>query len=144
MTFCLGIKVEEGLVGIADTRITMGSEFISAKKLSMFTHENRPMFAMTSGLRSLRDKVMIYFEDALSEESLSMDRMHKAANLYATQLRRVAAEDMPGLTSSDLKFNINTLLGGQLEGDREHRWFLIYADGNKVEIGEWTHYHIIG
>ncbi len=28
MTFCLGIRVEEGLVGIADTLVTSGSECI--------------------------------------------------------------------------------------------------------------------
>lgn len=30
MTFCLGMKVEEGLVGIADTRVTTGAECIMA------------------------------------------------------------------------------------------------------------------
>ena len=33
MTFCLGVSVEEGLVGIADTRITSGNEVITARKI---------------------------------------------------------------------------------------------------------------
>ena len=35
MTFCLGMKVEEGLVGIADTRVTTGAECITAGKVSI-------------------------------------------------------------------------------------------------------------
>ena len=34
MTFCLGITVEDGLVGLADTRITAGNEMTTAQKLS--------------------------------------------------------------------------------------------------------------
>ena len=34
MTFCLGIRVRDGLVGIADTRVTSGSERITAKKVT--------------------------------------------------------------------------------------------------------------
>ena len=33
MTFCLGMKVEKGLVGIADTRITSGAECITRASL---------------------------------------------------------------------------------------------------------------
>jgi putative proteasome-type protease len=35
MTFCLGIKVDSGLVGIADTLVTAGSECTKAAKLFM-------------------------------------------------------------------------------------------------------------
>jgi putative proteasome-type protease len=34
MTFCLGRIVQEGIVGIADSRLTSGHEIISAKKWS--------------------------------------------------------------------------------------------------------------
>ena len=32
MTFCLGVTVEEGLVGIADTRVVSGSESLTARR----------------------------------------------------------------------------------------------------------------
>ena len=35
MTFCLGMRVKDGLVGIADTRVTSGSECITARKVSI-------------------------------------------------------------------------------------------------------------
>jgi len=36
MTFCLGMIVQEGIVGIADSRLTSGTEIISAKKVSVY------------------------------------------------------------------------------------------------------------
>jgi len=50
------MKVEDGLVGIADTRVTSGSECITAKKVSLYQYQGSAMFLMTSGLRSARDK----------------------------------------------------------------------------------------
>ena len=58
MTFCLGMKVQDGLVGIADTRVTTGSECITAKKVSLFRYQGSALFLMTSGLRSVRDKAL--------------------------------------------------------------------------------------
>ena len=51
MTFCLGMIVEEGLVGIADTRVTSGSECITAKKVTIHQVGDHSFFLMTSGLR---------------------------------------------------------------------------------------------
>ena len=56
MTFCLGMKVKDGLIGLADTRVTTGVEQITARKVSIHEHGRHSMFLMTSGLRSLRDK----------------------------------------------------------------------------------------
>jgi putative proteasome-type protease len=62
MTFCLGIRVEEGLLGLADTRITTGTENTMARKIAIYERDGFSMFLMTSGLRSIRDKTLTYFE----------------------------------------------------------------------------------
>ena len=63
MTFCLGIKVSEGLVGIADTRVISGNENISARKITVYRqNDGSSLFLMTSGLRSVRDKAVTYFD----------------------------------------------------------------------------------
>src|SRR6185436_9974518 len=67
VTFCLGINVQEGLVAIADTRLTSGNECITARKVAVFRIKDHPFFVMTSGLRSVRDKSLIYFEQFLEE-----------------------------------------------------------------------------
>ena len=145
MTFCLGMKVEDGLVAIADTRVTSGSECITAKKVSIYQDQGWSMFLMTSGLRSVRDKALTYFEEVIEEsEAAPSDRLFKVVGLFADQIRRVWKEDGESLEEVGLKFNIHVLVGGQMEKDREHKLYLIYPEGNWVEIGRGTPYHIIG
>src|ERR1041385_1574728 len=105
MTFCLGITVEQALLGIADTRIVAGNECLVARKTATYQGPGFSFFVMTSGLRSLRDKILLYFEEAFARETKARDRLYKAVNLYAGQVRRVAAEDRPSLEQGDLRFN---------------------------------------
>ena len=144
MTFCLGISVEDGLIGIADTRITSGNEMTSARKVSTYQNGNGAFFVMTSGLRSVRDKTLTYFDEALDASQDSCDKLYKAVNCFTTQLRRVATEDKAFLKDSGLHFDMHTLIGGQLTGDKTHKLYLAYPEGNWVEISTGTPYHIIG
>ena len=144
MTFCLGITVDEGLVGIADTRVLSGHESLVAKKVATYEGPGFSFFVMTSGLRSLRDKILLCFEESYARQTQVRDRLHKVVNLYAAQVRRVAEEDGPALKEADFRFNIHSLVGGQMSGDSGHRLFLIYPEGNWVEIGQDTPYQIIG
>jgi putative proteasome-type protease len=106
--------------------------------------EGRDVFLMTSGLRSVRDKAMAYFEEAMATNDEPMDRLFKVANAFAHQIRRVDAEDRKALEQSGLNFNIFCLLGGRMANDDEHKLYLIYPQANWVEIGQGTPYHIIG
>src|ERR1051325_3914734 len=144
MTFCLGMIVKEGIVGIADSRLTSGNEIISAKKVSVYQQGQGSLFIMTSGLRSVRDKTLTYFEEAIAERPEPCDRLYKAVNLLAEQIRRVSREDKDALAGSGFNFDIRVLIGGQLEHDGEHVLYLIYPEGNWVEIGKGTPYQIIG
>jgi len=145
MTFCVAMKVKDGLVGIADSRVTSGSECITAKKVAVYQKEHSSIFLMSSGLRSVRDKALTYFDEIMDDEGQPPPtRLFRIANLFAEQIRRVADEDRKSLEDSGFRFNIHALVGGQLEKDREHKLYLIYPEGNWVEIGSGTPYHIIG
>ncbi len=144
MTFCLGIKVKEGLVGLSDTRVTSGSECITARKVNVYHQDHTSLFVMTSGLRSVRDKALTYFNELIEERDQPYDRLFKAVNAFADQIRRVAAEDRQALEESGLHFNIHALIGGQLSHDTEHKLYLVYPQGNWVEVGKGTPYYIIG
>jgi putative proteasome-type protease len=72
------------------------------------------------------------------------DRLYKAANAFGAQVRRVAQEDKEALAESHLIFNIHALIGGKLVGDEEHRLYLVYPQGNWVEVTEARPYYIIG
>jgi putative proteasome-type protease len=104
VTFCLGINVHEGIVGIADTRVLSGNECITARKVATYQHDDSAMFLMTSGLRSVRDKALTYFDDFIADSEHSFDRLFKAVNAFAAQIRRVAKEDKEFLEESGLHF----------------------------------------
>jgi putative proteasome-type protease len=144
MTFCLGITVEQGLVAIADTRVVAGNETLIARKTASYQGPGFAFFVMNSGLRSLRDKILLNFEEAFARDSQGRDRLFKIVNLYAQQVRRVAEEDRAALEQAELKFNAHSLIGGQMAGDSAHRLFLVYPEGNWVEVGPDTPYQIIG
>jgi len=144
MTYCLGIRVKKGLVAIADTRITSGNETTMAKKISIHKQGDNNIFLMTSGLRSVRDKAVTYFEELMEQEGEHFDKMYKAVNAFGEQLRRVAKEDKVALAESGLSFNLFTIVGGKLEKDRDHKLYLLYPEGNWIEIGEATPFTIIG
>ncbi len=144
MTFCLGINLQEGLIGIADTRIMSGNECLTARKLTVYEPDGGALFLMTSGLRSIRDKALTYFEEALAQKEERFTRLYQAVNLFAEQIRSVAGEDKPALDQAGLGFNVKALVGGQLRGDKTHKLYLIYPEGNWVDTGRGTPYHVIG
>lgn len=137
------MKVEDGLIGIADTRITSGAERITAKKVTVHQHGKHSIFVMTSGLRSARDKALTYFEEVF-QDSEDFSQLYKAVNAFANQIRRVSSEDKGSLEGAGLQFNLHALVGGQLEGDKEHKLYMIYPEGNWVEVGQSTPFYIIG
>src|SRR6516162_2302562 len=103
MTFCLGMIVEEGIVGIADSRLTSGTEIISAKKVSVYRQGQGSFFIMTSGLRSVRDKTLTYFDEELATRPEPFQRLFKIVNTLAGHLRQVSREDKAALVESGFK-----------------------------------------
>ena len=142
MTYCLGIKVKAGLVAIADTRITSGTDTSVKVKILTVQREKFSLFVMTSGLRSIRDKAVVYFKEVMEHEDF--DKVYKAVNAFGDQVRRVAEEDKESLLKAGFKFDLHTIIGGQFQGDSEHRLFLLFPEGNWVELGFGAPYVVIG
>ena len=144
MTFCLGIKTKTGIVGLADTRITSGSDTTTSKKVYTVNREQHSFFIMTSGLRSVRDKAITYFGEVIEKEDSNFTKLYEAVNEFAAQVKRVAREDKASLEESGLTFNLFSIIGGQLEEDKEPKLYLLYPQGNWIEIKEGTPFVIIG
>jgi putative proteasome-type protease len=142
MTYCLGIKVKEGLVAIADTRITSGTDTSIKVKVITEQKEKYSLFVMTSGLRSIRDKAIVYFRELIEKDEYN--KLYKAVNAFGEQVRRVAEEDKDFLEKSGFKFDLHTIIGGQLKEDEEHKLFLLYPEGNWVELGQGAPFVVIG
>jgi putative proteasome-type protease len=132
MTFAVGLRVESGLVALADTQVVRGHQASNKAKLSVIEHSDHRAFLMTSGLRSIRDKAIVRLEDDLATWAEPCDRMHQLVTAYGDQLKRVRDEDQASLTASGLKFDSHAIIGGQLPGDATPELFLVYPEGNWV------------
>ena len=149
MTYCLAIKVREGIVCLADGRITAGTQVTAARKVERLgVSASGPageMVVMTSGLRSVRDKTMAFFRRDLQRKGAKpFASMLDAVDAYCAKLREVRDQDEDDLKQSNLKFNIHTILCGKMAEDREPSCFLVYPEGNWIEIGSRTPYLSIG
>ncbi len=144
MTYCLGILSKEGIAGIADTRITSGSDTTTSKKIFSVQRNKHSFFIMTSGLRSVRDKTITYFGEVIDSQDNEFKKLYEAVNKFGEQVKRVAREDKADLEYSGMMFNLFAIVGGQLEDDPEPKLYLLYPQGNWIEIGRSTPFVIIG
>jgi len=144
MTFCIGIKVRQGLLALADTKIVKGEEHLRRGKISSANINGNQWWLMTSGLRSVRDKVVTYLDLELAEREPPLEYLFELANHFGTQLRRVREEDGPSLAASNLAFNLHAIIGGQLVKDPHPRMYYIYPEGNWIESTDDSPYFIVG
>jgi len=89
MTYCLGMKLREGIVAMSDTMITSGNETSSAEKYKIFQQGNQNAFLMTSGLRSVRDKALTYFEEVFEEKIHEYEKLYQVVNGVVTAHMKV-------------------------------------------------------
>ncbi|GGF45755.1 peptidase [Echinicola rosea] len=144
MTFCLGIKTKHGIVGLSDTRITSGNETTTSKKVFVVNKKKHSFFVMTSGLRSVRDKAITYFTEVIQKQDDQFDKLYKTVNELGNQIKQVAKEDKKNLEEAGLDFNLHAIIGGQLQDDEEPKLYLLYPQGNWIEIRKGTPFVIIG
>ncbi len=144
MTYCVAMNLRGGIVGLADTLVTSGRETKNLRKVELYHPPGGAMFVMTSGLRSLRDKTLTYFEEELATRDEPFGRLFRAVNLLAAQVRKVSAEDRDAIVESGLSFNLHALIGGQMGDDPEPKLYMLYPQGNWVDTGRLAPYHIIG
>ncbi len=144
MTFCIAVRVAEGVVALADTQIVRGSVVSKKFKLSSVPVEGGAAMVMTSGLRSVRDKAVTRLEDGVSEGRIKVDRMHELASALGDELKQARAEDGDSLAESGLSFNVNGILAGRLENDPEPQVIHLYPEGNWVSVAPEAPYVVIG
>ncbi len=144
MTYCVAIKVHEGLIALADGRLTSGTQVSAARKLTLHGAPGAQFMIMSSGLRSVRDKTLTYLEQKMSRLDGGFHTLFDAVTAYCEALRLVRTEDAEALEAGKLNFNLHAILGGQLPGDAKPDLYLIYPEGNWIRVDERTPYLSIG
>ena len=142
MTFCIAVKSKTGVIALSDTRISSGLGVSTSKKIQIYQENGNSFFVMSSGLRSIRDKVLHLFEEELPNQTC--DKLFKVANLIGNAVKQARAEDLEQLQQSKFFFDGHFIVGGQCVKDKRSTIFLIFPEGNWVEPSDESPYTLIG
>jgi len=151
MTYCVAIKLEEGIVCLSDTRTNAGLDNI-AKFKKMFTWtvpEERCISMMTSGNLAITQAVISQLQEALDRPGNGIETIFTAPTLFrvaevvGTAMRNVQNQFGPGLAASGQSADASIVLAGQRAGG-ELRLFMIYSAGNFIEATDDAPFFQIG
>ncbi len=154
MTYCIGIRLETGLVFLSDSRTNAGLDHIASfRKMMIYERPGeRFMVLLSAGnlsvSQSVRELLQVEKIDAGKDgaEGLTIwncASLFDAARVLGSTVRRVYAQDGPALKASGIDFNASFILGGQIGGEAM-RMFLVYSPGNFIEATRETPYFQIG
>lgn len=150
MTYCVGLKIDDGLVFMSDTRTNAGIDNISTFK-KMYSWEKpgeRVIVLLAAGNLATTQAVVSLLDErskAPSERKqtiLATPSMYQTAHLVGTTVKEVIAETAPQGQRAD-SFGASFILGGQIKGTQP-RLFLIYPEGNFIESTDDTPFFQIG
>jgi putative proteasome-type protease len=153
MTYCVGIKLNAGLVFLSDSRTNAGVDNISTyRKMIIYERPgDRFMVLLSAGNLSISQSVREILQvEQLREtpESEPMTiwnctSMFDACRILGQAVRHVYDRDAAALKQAGVEFNVNLIFGGQIRGEGM-RLFQVYSAGNFIEATPETPYFQIG
>ena len=152
MTYCVGLKVEAGMVFASDSRTNAGFDQISTfRKMVVYERPgDRFMVLLSSGnlsiSQSVRELLQVERLEGTGPEPTtiwSATSMFDAARLLGQTVRHVYDVDGPALRAAGIDYGCTLILGGQIQGEAM-RLFLVYSTGNFIEATAETCFFQIG
>ena len=146
MTYCLAIRVKQGIVFAADTRSNAGLDYVTSyRKLHTFpTADDRRVVLLSAGSLATSQAVRNWIRRDLAADdgraNLNSGRyLFEVAEYVGRISREVQDEHREQLDRSSISGEASLILGGQVRGE-EPEIFLIYPQGNCIEASEDTPY----
>ncbi|MCV3208435.1 peptidase [Mesorhizobium sp. YC-39] len=151
MTYCVGLKIDRGLVFMSDTRTNAGMDSISTfKKMHVWEEPGeRVIVLMSAGNLATTQAVVSLLDErtkAIADRHatlLETPSMYQTVRMVGDTVKEVIAHSSPSGDKADSYFNASFILGGQIRGS-EPRLFMIYPEGNFIESTDDTPFFQIG
>jgi putative proteasome-type protease len=153
MTYCIGIRLNAGLVFLSDSRTNAGMDQISTfRKMMVYEKaDDRFMVMLSAGnlsvSQSVRELLQLEKVDrGPQHEPLTIwnaESMFDAVRVLGATVRRVYDQDAPSLKATGVDFNASMIFGGQIKGEAM-RMFLVYSAGNFIEATRETCFFQVG
>ena len=148
MTYCVAMRLDAGLVFLADSRTNAGIDHVSTfRKLTVYERPGeRVIVLMTSGNLAAGQAVRQLVSETRGDEGESIwnaKTLFDAARIVGDAVRKIRARDAQALEDAGIDFPMSFIFGGQIKGER-CRLFLIYSAGNFIEALNESPYFQIG
>jgi putative proteasome-type protease len=151
MTYCVGLKIDRGLVFMSDTRTNAGMDSISTfKKMHVWEEPGeRVIVLMSAGNLATTQAVVSLLDErtkAVGDRHatlLETPSMYQTVRMVGDTVKEVIASSSPTGDKADSYFNASFILGGQIKGSAP-RLFMIYPEGNFIESTDDTPFFQIG
>ena len=147
MTYCVGIKVNEGMVFASDRRTNAGLDNINSYS-KMYVHSgiDRNIVILTSGNLATSQAVF----NSINEDMKDEKNGNNLNNLYslneiAKYIGRLTVKHSSpdGINQETLELGSTFIVGGHIK-DQESDLYLVYPQGNFIKSSEFKPYLIIG
>lgn len=148
MTYCVAMKLAEGLLFASDSRTNAGVDHIATfRKMHLFQDGNDRRIAIVSaGNLATTQSVISLLQKQVRQDDeniLSLHSLYDVATLVGRTVRDVIKRDSGQEAQSGVDYSCSLLVGGQIRGE-EPRLFNVYAQGNFIEATNDTPYFQIG
>ncbi len=154
MTYCVGLRLNRGIVFASDTRTNAGFDNVAQfRKMHIWERKgDRLMVLLTAGNLAVTQAVVSSLNEGIvkdaeageaTETLLNAPTMFQAARLLGQILREVHRIDGENLGPEAAAFSATFILGGQIKGEKP-RLFQVYNEGNFIEASSDTPFFQIG
>ncbi|PKV44095.1 putative proteasome-type protease [Janthinobacterium sp. 61] len=148
MTYCIGMRLNEGLVFLSDSRTNAGVDQVGTfRKMSVFENPgDRMLVLMTAGNLSISQAIRQIVSEHVDADGCSIwnvASMYDAARIVGEAVRTVHQREAKALAECGIDFNVSIILGGQIGAER-CRLFQVYSAGNFIESHDENTYFQIG
>jgi putative proteasome-type protease len=152
MTYCVGLRLKEGLVLLSDTRTNAGVDNISTfnKMHVVEIPGDRVICLMTAGNLSLAQIVVNLVTEGFHSHVLGGEMtLSRTPGMFATAqfvgeaIRKAFHDHGAAMREQGIGFDLSMLVAGQVKG-RKMRLFQVYSAGNFIEATEETPFLQIG
>ena len=149
MSYCLAIKVNDGLVFASDSRSNAGVDYITTySKMFRFSWpQDRSIVLLNAGSLATTQAVLNMINKDLEENSeinlKTVKNLYEAAHYIGKLSQEEQLQHSEAFSRSGVSGEASFILGGQIQG-KKPELYLIYPQGNYISASPQTPFLQIG
>ncbi|MCC2625585.1 MAG: proteasome-type protease [Burkholderiales bacterium] len=148
MTYCVAIKINDGIIFASDSRTSASIDNIATfRKTHHFSISGeREIFLLNAGNLATTQEIISILRREIEQNAenniLTLESMFDVAKKVGNTIKTVTA-NLPPSVPGGVDFSCSFIVGGQIKHEAQ-RLFLVYPEGNFIEATRDTPFFQIG